>query len=296
MFQGNPFDVSKRHQRGVWVLIVLSIVIIFTPRILQCFIDKSEVFQVEVLPYHREKPWNNQQRKYRQHWRYHKKRWPSKKKFTGRKPTHPFDPNHLSKEEWMSFGLSEKQAEVVLKFTKRGIQSNEELQRIKFIPPQVFENIKNFTQYPIETEGKGDETIPKEQGIQKLDLNQATEEQLTELKGLGSFFARQTVKYRAQLGGFSHKDQLREVWKMTEERYLQVQGQLTCASVELVKLNINTDSAEKLQAHPYLNWNQANSIVKMRQQRGGFKSIEEIKESVIIDQETFEKVRPYLSL
>jgi DNA uptake protein ComE-like DNA-binding protein len=34
----------------------------------------------------------------------------------------------------------------------------------------------------------------------------------------------------------------------------------------------------------------------MRMQKGGFKSIEEIRESVIIDKETFEKVRPYLSL
>jgi DNA uptake protein ComE-like DNA-binding protein len=45
-----------------------------------------------------------------------------------------------------------------------------------------------------------------------------------------------------------------------------------------------------------LNWNQANSIIKMREQRGRFNSIDEIKESVLIDEETFEKLLPYLTL
>jgi competence ComEA-like helix-hairpin-helix protein len=83
---------------------------------------------------------------------------------------------------------------------------------------------------------------------------------------------------------------------MTPEIYAQIQSQVTCEITTIRKLSINHASAEELQAHPYLNWNQANSIVKMRMQKGGFKSIEEIKESVIIDKETFEKVRPYLSL
>ena len=92
------------------------------------------------------------------------------------------------------------------------------------------------------------------------------------------------------------KEQLLEVWKMTPEIYAQIQDKISCESSEIKQLSINQASAEELQAHPYLNWNQANSIVKMRMQKGGFKSIDEIRQSVIIDQETFEKVRPYLSL
>jgi hypothetical protein len=34
----------------------------------------------------------------------------------------------------------------------------------------------------------------------------------------------------------------------------------------------------------------------MRIQKTGFKRIEEIKESVLIDEEFFEKIKPYLSL
>jgi competence ComEA-like helix-hairpin-helix protein len=200
-------------------------------------------------------------------------------------------------EEWMQFGLSEKQASVVLKFTKRGIHSNDELQKIKFIPKQTFDNIKDFTQYPKLENDATKNQIPQGSGSLKIvNANEASEEDLVKIKGLGPFYARQILKYQQQLGGFVRKEQILEVWKMTPEIYAQIQAQITCEITTIRKLSINQATAEELQAHPYLNWNQANSIVKMRMQKGGFKSIEEIKESVIIDKETFEKVRPYLSL
>jgi competence ComEA-like helix-hairpin-helix protein len=182
----------------------------------------------------------------------------------------------------------------VLKFTKRGIHSNDELQKIKFIPKQTFENIKDFTQYPT-----ADNEVANKQVVSSpklVNANEASEEELMKIKGLGPFYARQILKYQQQLGGFVRKEQILEVWKMTPEIYAQIQAQLSCETSTIRKLSINQATAEELQAHPYLNWNQANSIVKMRMQKGGFKSIEEIRESIIIDEETFEKVRPYLSL
>jgi DNA uptake protein ComE-like DNA-binding protein len=200
-------------------------------------------------------------------------------------------------EEWMQFGLSEKQASVVLKFTKRGIHSNDELQKIKFIPKQTFENIKDFTQYTLkDTDAKVKQVVQGASSPTIVNANEANEEVLMKIKGLGPFYARQIIKYQQQLGGFVRKEQILEVWKMTPEVYAQIQAQLSCETTMIRKLSINEATAEELQAHPYLNWNQANSIVKMRIQKGGFKSIDEIRESVIIDQETFEKVRPYLSL
>jgi DNA uptake protein ComE-like DNA-binding protein len=129
-----------------------------------------------------------------------------------------------------------------------------------------------------------------------VDVNNATEQDLLNIKGIGPFYARQIIKYQQQLGGFIRKEQLMEVWKMTPEMYEQIQDKISCESSMIKQLSVNQASVEELQAHPYLNWNQANSIVKMRMQKGVFKSIDEIRQSVIIDQETFEKVRPYLSL
>jgi DNA uptake protein ComE-like DNA-binding protein len=55
-------------------------------------------------------------------------------------------------------------------------------------------------------------------------------------------------------------------------------------------------SAEELKSHPYLNWNIANSIIKIRERKGGFKLVEEIKESILVDEELFNKLKPYVSL
>ena len=255
--------------------------------------EKEEEFsELILIPVEKKASWENT-RKYHPWKKTRKKR----KNKTFKKPTELFDPNDLSKEEWMQYGLSEKQASIVLKFTKRGIHSNDELQKIKFIPKETFENMKQFTRYSAAENAEVKKDIKALSTSRILvDVNNATEQDLLNIKGIGPFYARQIIKYQQQLGGFIRKEQLMEVWKMTPEMYEQIQDEISCESSMIKQLSVNQASVEELQAHPYLNWNQANSIVKMRMQKGVFKSIDEIRQSVIIDQETFEKVRPYLSL
>ena len=292
MFQGNPFDMSIRHQRGVWILLIASILIIFAPRFFLLLEKEEEFSELILIPVEKKASWENT-RKYHPWKKTRKKR----KNKTFKKPTELFDPNDLSKEEWMQYGLSEKQASIVLKFTKRGIHSNDELQKIKFIPKETFENMKQFTRYSAAENAEVKKDIKALSTSRILvDVNNATEQDLLNIKGIGPFYARQIIKYQQQLGGFVRKEQLMEVWKMTPEMYEQIQDKISCESSMIKQLSVNQASVEELQAHPYLNWNQANSIVKMRMQKGVFKSIDEIRQSVIIDQETFEKVRPYLSL
>ena len=296
MFQGNPFDMSIRHQRGIWVLLIASVLIIFAPRFFLFLQKDDSATKLILLPVEEKPRWDSSRKFNGWNAKYKKRTWPHSKR-TFKKPTKPFNPNELSIDEWMQFGLSEKQASIVLKFTKRGIHSNEELKKIKFIPKETYDNIKDFTQYPMQ-ESESTMKLPSK-GMSSpalVNANEASEEELMKIKGLGPFYAKQIIKYQKQLGGFLRKEQILEVWKMTPEIYAQIQAQISCETSTIRKLSINQASAEELKAHPYLNCNQANSIVKMRIQKGGFKSIEEIRESVIIDQETFEKVRPYLSL
>jgi competence protein ComEA len=296
MFQGNPFDMSIRHQRGLWVLLIASIVIIFAPRFFLFLEKDNTATRLILLPVEEKPRWKTVKKFKRWNSAYKRRKWSNQTK-SFKKPTKPFNPNELSLEEWMQFGLSEKQALIVLQIAKRGIHSNDELQKIKFIPSKTFENMKEFTRYPpLEMEDSKKPSLASMNAPIVVNANDASEEELMKIKGLGPFYAKQIIKYQQQLGGFVRKEQLLEVWKMTPEIYAQIQSSITCELTTIRKISINQASAEELQAHPYLNWNQANSIVKMRMQKGGFKSIEEIKESVIIDKETFEKVRPYLSL
>ena len=214
------------------------------------------------------------------------------------KPLTKFDPNTYKAEDWVKLGLSTKQAAVVLKFTVRGIYSNEQLQKIFVIPDKLYQLVKDSTFYPkkefSDKQDKAHDYIKKE--IILVDVNSASQEVLESIPGVGSFYAKNIIKYRDRLGGFFKKEQLLEVWKMDIDKYNSIEKYIQINSNGIVKISLNNVTVEELKSHPYLNWNFANSIVKMRIGKAGFKHIEDIKESVLIDEELFEKIKPYLTL
>jgi len=285
-----PLYVSKRNRRGVIALIVFSVIIVFLPRFAQLFNSDVEldVSTEDVKAFEKAK----------KNFKYQKRnfypKYEKKKRFSV--PPKKFNPNDYSAEDWMNLGLSEKQVAVLLKFTKNGIRSNEDLKRIFVISDELYALIKDSTYYPERPKTEYTPKIIEEKKVQKLEINTASIEDLENLKGIGPFFAKQIIKYRDRLGGFSSKEQILEVWKMTIETYDKLIPQIEIDKSKIKKLKINEVTPEELKNHPYLNWSQVNSIIKMRMQRTKFNSIDEIQESKLIDSETFEKLIPYLSL
>ena len=285
-----PLYVSKRNRRGVVALVVFSVIIIFLPRMAQLF-NSNVVLDIsteDVQSFERSKK-NFQNKKRNYYTKYEKK-----KRFSA--PPRKFNPNEYSTEDWMNLGLSEKQVAVLLKFTKNGIRSNEDLKRIFVISDELYALIKDSTYYPERPKTEYTPKVTEEKKVQKLELNTASVEDLENIKGIGPFFAKQIIKYRDRLGGFASKEQILEVWKMTIETYDKLIPQIEIDKSKIRKLKINEVTPEELKNHPYLNWSQVNSIVKMRMQRTKFNAIDEIQESKLIDAETFEKLIPYLSL
>jgi competence protein ComEA len=212
------------------------------------------------------------------------------------RPPAKFDPNKYTLEEWMALGLSEKQAAVILKFTRYGIRSNDDLKRIFVIDEKLFALIKDSTIYS-DTQNeyqpeKRNFDMPK---ITLVDINTATVEELQQVKGVGPFFAKQIVKYRDALGGFHDERQLLKVWKVDEEKFAAWKPYIY-TSGEIKKLSLNEASLEELEAHPLISWNLANSIVKLRLQNGPFKRIEDVKRSALMNEQLFEELKWYLSV
>jgi competence ComEA-like helix-hairpin-helix protein len=212
------------------------------------------------------------------------------------RPPAKFDPNKYTLEEWMALGLSEKQAAVILKFSRYGIRSNDYLKRIFVIDEKLFALIKDSTMYSDTQKEYQSEKItfdmPK---ITLVDINMATEEELQQVKGVGPFFAKQIVKYRDALGGFHDERQLLKVWKVDEEKFAAWKPYIY-TSGEIKKLSLNLASLEELEAHPLISWNLANSIVKLRLQNGPFKRIEDVKRSALMNEQLFEELKWYLSV
>ena len=286
----DPFVISKRSKRGLLVLILASLGLIFFPRVYM-FFQKEEAFVInseKIAEFER----SHKKFEKRNYSNYYSK----KKKYKA--PDSKFNPNTYTLSDWKNLGLSEKQSLVVLKFTSRGIYSEQDLKRIFVIPDILFELIRDSVIYPERFQNSPNQESLKKQAkqITLINLNTADTTEFMKIYGVGVFYAKQIIRFREKLGGFFKKEQLFEVWKMTTEAYDKIKDHVFISEKDVKRININSVTIEELKVHPYLKWNQANSIIKMRIQRNGFKNIEEIKESVLIDSETYEKLFPYLSL
>jgi competence protein ComEA len=61
-------------------------------------------------------------------------------------------------------------------------------------------------------------------------------------------------------------------------------------------VNLNTATADELQLLPGIGAARAQAVIDLRKQRGGFKSIEELKDVKGIGDAALERLRPYVRL
>ena len=281
--------LSKRGRRGVFGLLIIAGVAAILPRlVIFLFNEGSQKIEVnheefavlaeELLS--EDDDQNN--------------RW---NKNTGNKfkiPPMRFDPNQYSKEDWMHLGVSEKQADVILKFSERGLYSNDDLKRIFVLPVELFELIKDSTFYPVREVIAFNKITPEREKIW-VDINKANKEELIKIPGIGDYYADKIVFYREKLGGFVNANQLLEIRKFDAQKLEDIGTFIHLGSGEVRMLDVNTADFESLNAHPYISYDVANSIVKMRAQKP-FQKLSDIKRSMLIDDELFEKLRPYITI
>lgn len=288
----SPFYISKKSRRGLTVLFFLAFFIVLIPRLYVHFLKvdtvliKKPLIKVETKTNYSKSKENKK--------KYSKK----KKKLVYRSPKGKFDPNEYTHEDWMYLGLSEKQTNVIMRFLNHKIYTNEALKKIYVLPDTVYHLIKDSTVYPAHIFDEKETFVKKKSPSINtiLELNTIDSLELISINGIGPFYASQIINYRNKLGGFYKREQLMEIWKMKEETYQILMESLIIDTSTLQKIHLNTVSFEKLKNHPYLSYSQANSIVKMRTQLGRFDSISSIKKSKLINDDTFLRVRPYLSL
>lgn len=167
------------------------------------------------------------------------------------------------------------------------------LSSLDYAGAKVIELTSTKGYYPI---AKKDENGNEAGSFEKLtiDLNNADTTELKKLYGIGSGYAKRIVKYREALGGFVDLDQLGEVYGLKQETIDKILPNVYLGNRMIQKIDINTATVEELKVHPYIEWKVANSIVQIRNNYGKFASIDGILKSVLIDEELFQKIKPYI--
>lgn len=217
----------------------------------------------------------------------------------------PFNPNNINKEQLISFGLSSKQASIFVNYVNAGgkFRTKQDLKKLYFMTEDLYNQMSpyiviepsiqtNNTSYT--NTNSNNKYISKPQPI--FDLNKADTIDLQALRGIGPSYSRRIFKYGQKLGGYVRIEQLKEVYGMTDTLYTSIKPYLKINNPNPKKLNLNTSTIKELSSHPYIDFYLAKAILKLRSEQKSFKSIEEIKQIHLLDQETYNKLQPYLEL
>ena len=85
-----------------------------------------------------------------------------------------------------------------------------------------------------------------------------------------------------------------ETFALPDSTFQKIKTYLVLTNTAVKKININTATADEMKIHPYIRYNLAQAIVQYRTQHGDFKTIEDIKKIMMMTDDSYSKLAPYL--
>jgi competence ComEA-like helix-hairpin-helix protein len=220
-----------------------------------------------------------------------------------------FDPNTLSAGKWKKLGLRDKTITTIQNYLNKGghFYKPEDLQKIYGLKKDEYERLTPFIRIESVSAAKstGAVVTPESQNENQsgknfasrysvIDINEADTSAFISLPGIGSRLAARIVNFRDKLGGFYSIDQVGETYGLPDSVFQKIKQWLKLENISVKKININTATVDELKAHPYIKFSIANPIVAYRNQHGLFSKVEDIKKVMVVTEEVFRKIEPYL--
>lgn len=221
-----------------------------------------------------------------------------------------FNPNQTTEEQWLRLGFSKTLSKRLIRYRDKGgkFKVKSDLLKIYGMDSSLYQNLYAFIDLPVKIEsGKRDgnqatrkydtQRASSVKSLERFDLNTADTSQLKKINGIGVKLSLRIIKYREALGGFVRMEQLSEIYGLDTA----VVSRLSRRSFIMTdfrpsQLNLNTVEESRLAAHPYFKKEAARSIVAYRFQHGRFQTMSDLRKIHVIDEQTFQKITPYLNV
>ena len=161
-----------------------------------------------------------------------------------------FNPNTASVDDLCRLGFSPKQAASIVEYRNKGgkFRRKSDFARSFVVSDSIYKRLEPYIDIPL------------------IDLNLADSAAFDTLPGIGGWFASKMVEYRKELGGYSYKEQLMDIWKFDREKYDKLADLITIDTAYIKPYPLWTHPVDSLRLHPYIrNYETARAIVLFRE-------------------------------
>ena len=212
----------------------------------------------------------------------------------------PFDPNTADSTTLVHLGLRPWMARSVMRYREKGgrFRQKEDLRNVYGMTDSLYAALEQYVQITPDTT-LASANIPTIKKDTILNLNTADTIELCYIRGIGTYTAKNIVRYRKRLGGFVSAEQLREITPPIQ-RVDSIIPHFIADSAHISPLYINRLSVDAMVRHPYLNFSQAKAIRDRRHRKGAIRSEEELEtlksdHQLVFTEEDLVRLRPYIS-
>lgn len=217
-----------------------------------------------------------------------------------------FDPNTLSAAGWKKLGIRDKTITTIKNYLAKGgkFKQPEDISKIWGLHEDEVLRLLPYVAIPQETSFTYNEKKNTDSRIydkpkystKPIDINIADTTAFIALPGIGSKLANRIINFRDKLGGFYKVEQVAETFALPDSTFQKIKDRLILSDPIVKKININTAAIDELKMHPYIRYNLANAIIQYRAQHGKFSATGDIKKIMMVTEEVYNKLVPYLSV
>ena len=214
-----------------------------------------------------------------------------------------FDPNTATVSDWMRLGIREKTAETIQKYISKGghFYKPDDIGKIWGLHKDDIDRLLPYVRIEdnekdVANKSTGFVSAYNKPPVQVVDINVSDTAAFISLPGIGSKLAQRIIAFREKLGGFYSVEQVKETYGLPDSTFQKIKSKLILSGSAVKHININTATLDEMKTHPYIRYNLANAIIQYKNQHGNFSSVTDLKKIMLVTDDIFNKVSPYLTV